>query len=146
MAKVINGYVMSYECTDVGTGNPCMSLWGFDVCVPSASPPIVHVITTNHFISETMRFGIETNNKVKVTYDPTSFVISLAQVYFEYICEARTYQPCTEEQGPPNRPPDPEHPTICTTTRISRCDPNGLCKDESGGRRGQKKKKKSSAR
>jgi hypothetical protein len=114
----VEGYVRVYEASDGGTGDPAKTVWQFFV---DAQP----VATKNHWLAETMRLAIETNSKVKVTYDPAvGNTMSQARLEFAYVCEARKIEPCPPVPAQP-QPPVPGQPrVVCQTTRYAPCDPN----------------------
>jgi hypothetical protein len=109
-ATQVEGYVCVYESSDGGTGDPAKTFWQFFV---GAQP----VTTANHYLAETMRLAVETNSKVKVTYDPAAGnTISQARIAFKYVCAKRKIDPCD-----PNIPGTPRE--VCETLRYSPCVP-----------------------
>src|SRR5215216_1007621 len=107
----IEGYIRVYESSDGGTGKPCNTFWQFHI---AAQPDVKAVITNNYQIAETMRFAVETNSKVRVTYDPDrGDTISQARIEFKYVCESLKIENC---DGIPEN--------ICATRRFAPCDPN----------------------
>jgi hypothetical protein len=70
-----------------------------------------------------MRLAVETNSKVKVTYDPAAGnTMSQARIEFKYVCEKRKIEPCDPNQPGAQR-------EVCETLRYSPCDPRAgdLC-------------------
>jgi len=105
-ATQVEGYVCVYEASDGGTGNPAKTVWQFFV---GAQP----VTTENHYLAETMRLAVETNSKVKVTYDPAAGnTMSQARIEFKYVCEKRMVEPCGNNPGAPPK-------EVCQTLRYS---------------------------
>ena len=79
------GKVEVYESSDGGTGDPAKTNWQFFV---NGKP----VTTGNHFIAETMRLAIETDHKVRVTFNSDS-TISQARIQFQDPPEDRALDP-----------------------------------------------------
>jgi hypothetical protein len=115
----IEGYVTVFESSDGGTGVPEMTLWQF--FVDPGTSPVIPVTTKNQRMAETVRFAIETNNRVRITYnDGAGNPMTQARIAFKYVCESLKIDPC--------RPPLPGEAMICATQRYSVCDPNLLPK------------------
>jgi hypothetical protein len=109
-ATQVEGYVCVYEASDGGTGDPAKTFWQFIV----GKQPVT---TRNHYLAETMRLAVETNSKVKVTYDPDDGnTMSQARIEFRYVCEKRQIEPCDPSS------PDAQR-EVCETLRYSPCDP-----------------------
>jgi hypothetical protein len=105
----IEDYVTVFESSDGGTGNAAKTFWQFFV----GSQP---VSTENPFIAETMRLAINTNSKVRVTFDPKAGnTMSQARIEFKYACNSRKIQKCE----PPNSSDSPQE--ICETIRYAPC-------------------------
>jgi hypothetical protein len=85
------GYVMVYESSDGGTGDPAKTRWQFFV-------GDVAVSTDNHFLAETVRLAIDTNSRVQVTHqDGTA---SQVRIEFAYVCETRRQALCGTDSPP----------------------------------------------
>lgn len=110
----IEGYVTVFESSDGGTGDPDKTFWQFFIDPGNAAREAV--TTKNQRLAETIRFAIETNNRVRVSYDDgAGHAMTQARIEFRYVCESLRIEPC--------RPPAPEETTICTTQRYSACNP-----------------------
>jgi hypothetical protein len=86
MAQV-EGNVTVFESSDGGTVDPAKTHWIFFVAGQGLN-------TDNHFIAETMRLAIETNNRVRVQFDPAGSTVTQARLEFDYVCETRRYVSC----------------------------------------------------
>ena len=94
MAANAEGYVTVYESSDGGTGDPAKTLWQFFV---GGHP----VTTENHFLAETVRLAIDTNSRVRVTYDADQGnKLSQVRIEFKYACETRRLAPCKPDNPP----------------------------------------------
>src|SRR5215472_3266334 len=109
----IDGYVTVYESTDGGRGDPRQTFWQF--FVDPGRTPREAVNTKNPRHAETMRFAVETNSKVTVSYDDNSHEIAQVRIEFKYICESVMVQPCGPGPGVPQ--------DICVTRRYTPCNP-----------------------
>jgi hypothetical protein len=104
----IEDYVTVYESSDGGTGNAVKTFWQFFV----GSQP---VSTENPLIAETMRLAINTNSKVRVSYDPAAGnTMAQARIEFTYVCSYRKIQKC---ESPNSDSPE----EICETIRYAPC-------------------------
>jgi glutathionylspermidine synthase len=112
MAEV-NGYVTVYESTDGGSGKPEDTLWQFFVEGRA-------VTTRNPNLAETMRLAIDTNSKVRVSFNEADKVMLQARIEFKYICESREVMRCE-----PNSPV-PTSQNICEMRRSTPCKPGDV--------------------
>lgn len=85
------GYITVYESSDGGTGDPAKTVWQFFVDNRA-------VTTANHFLAQTVRFAVETNSQVRVTFDNGK--LSQVRIEFKYSCETRRLATCKQEQPP----------------------------------------------
>ncbi|MFQ3451745.1 hypothetical protein PMN64_00250 [Bradyrhizobium sp. UFLA01-814] len=109
----ILGYVTVFESSDGGTGDPHQTLWQF--FVDPGNAPRQNVTTRNARLAETMRFAVDTNSRVQVSYEDGTLKMEQARIEFNYLCEELRIQPCV----PPGSPAEPK--TICVTRRYSAC-------------------------
>src|ERR1700674_5044621 len=102
----VEDYVLVYEASDGGTGDPRLTVWQFFI---GAQP----VTTKNPELAETIRLAVDSNSKVKATYDDQNANTLLqARIVFTYVCESVQITGC----GPVD-----EAKSICVTKRYSPC-------------------------
>jgi len=109
----IEGYVTVFESSDGGTGDPDKTLWQF--FIDPGNAPREAVTTKNRQLAETIRFAVETNNRVRVSYDDGAHTMTQARIEFRYICESLKIEPCT--------PPPAGETMVCATQKYSACNP-----------------------
>ena len=111
----ILGYVTVFESTDAGTGDPHQTTWQFHVDPGNAVKKAV--ITRNARLADTMRFAVEQDSRVQVTYVDGTDVMVQARLEFNYLCEELRMQLCPGL----GEPVEPEPKTVCVTRRFSPC-------------------------
>jgi hypothetical protein len=120
----VEGYVTVYESSDGASGDPRQTFWNFFVAPGNAPPRQVHTI--NERLADTMRLAIETNSRVRVSYeDQAPHTMSEARIQFDYTCEYVKVESC-----PPGEPTN-----ICLTRRYCKCDPRQIPRDGQRRRR-----------
>jgi hypothetical protein len=104
----IDDYIRVFESSDGGSGDPANTFWQFFVGAQA-------VTTKNSLLAETMQLAINTNSRVRVTFDPAAGNrMSQARIEFQYVCNSRPIQRC--------EPPAPDSPQeICETIRYAPC-------------------------
>ena len=106
----INDFVMVFEASDGGSGDPEKTFWQFLMGSGNLA-----VTTENPLLVETMRLAVETSSKVQVTFsDSSPHVMSQARIEFRYVCNSRKIDRCV-----PGQPDSPQE--ICETIRFAPC-------------------------
>jgi hypothetical protein len=86
MAGEVTGKVVVYESSDGGTGDQRRTVWQFHIHTKGniPEPPTkTAVITNNPFFAETMRFALEIDKEVRVSYNDSDNSNVVVQVRIE---------------------------------------------------------------
>ena len=111
---VVEDYIKVFEATDGGKGDPANTFWQFFVGAQA-------VTTKNPLLAETMQLAVNTQSKVRVTFDPADGnTMAQARMEFSYVCNSRKIEKC--EPVPPDSQLPPDSPSeICETIRYAPC-------------------------
>ena len=111
----VDDFIKVFESSDGGSGDPAKTIWQFFV---GAQP----VTTNNPMLAETMQLAVNTQSRVRVTFDPAAGnTMSQARIQFAYVCNSRPIQGCQ----PPDPLNGPQPQEICETIRFAPCRKEG---------------------